>query len=293
MSSSSSSSSSIPIVLVCTGNYQEYIETCVKQLLLFENKNIVLILDAAFSHHITGHKRFKGITIVTTESLSQKRIKEFNQSTHLDSGFRGGFWRHCSSRFIYILEYMIQANIQNCFHLENDNMVYANLAKLFRDYDKGVSWICKDNPTRCIPSIMFLNRSQLADYLEKRNNNDNDMYTWGSCDNKNVKLLPICAEGADEKTDYVFDAAAIGQYLFGADPRNNFAGPGMVNTDCTFVRYDKYKLEWRFNEKTKLWYPVLIDKGKAIPIINLHMHCKNLRLAYSKEPASNSFISKK
>jgi hypothetical protein len=73
----------------------------------------------------------------------------------------------------------------------------------------------------------------------------------------------------------IFDAAAIGQYLGGIDPRNgkNFQG---FKREHSYLDLDNCQFEWNEDHLGKK-IPVMIIDGDKIPIYNLHVHCKNLR----------------
>jgi hypothetical protein len=72
----------------------------------------------------------------------------------------------------------------------------------------------------------------------------------------------------------VFDGCAIGQYLFGIDPihHNNpsESSIGFINKINLF-KPSKLNILW----KNKC--PFIIINNSEIPIVNLHMHCKNLK----------------
>ena len=72
----------------------------------------------------------------------------------------------------------------------------------------------------------------------------------------------------------LFDAAAMGQYLGGVDPRNDQSVTvGFVNETCV-VKYNNYTFYWIVINEIKK--PFIQIDGNMIPIFNLHVHCKNL-----------------
>lgn len=73
----------------------------------------------------------------------------------------------------------------------------------------------------------------------------------------------------------IFDAAAMGQYLGGVDPRNNSSNTvGFVNETCV-IKYNKYDIF--FESVNGIEKPFLKVEGKTYPIFNLHIHSKNLK----------------
>jgi len=71
---------------------------------------------------------------------------------------------------------------------------------------------------------------------------------------------------------FIFDAAAMGQYLGGVDnPRDT---RGFINESCA-IRYDLHQFEWEIIDGIKK--PFLVMKnGQRKPIFNLHIHCKKV-----------------
>jgi hypothetical protein len=78
---------------------------------------------------------------------------------------------------------------------------------------------------------------------------------------------------------YLFDAAAMGQYLGGVDPSNTSVNTvGFVNESCA-VRYDRYRFVWETIDGMRKPFLVVVGKGETntkIPIFNLHIHCKRV-----------------
>ena len=68
----------------------------------------------------------------------------------------------------------------------------------------------------------------------------------------------------------LFDARAIGQYIGGIDPRNDpNVGPGYINPDSLF-RVNLINVEWRLDNNN-----LYIPYACGLPVVNLHIHCKN------------------
>ncbi|MEX0961462.1 MAG: hypothetical protein WDZ28_01230 [Simkaniaceae bacterium] len=72
---------------------------------------------------------------------------------------------------------------------------------------------------------------------------------------------------------YIFDAAALGIYFDGHDPRGNAEqGPGAIHWKSLFDP-SIFEYEWLINEDG-LRYPILKYLDKTYRIINLHIHSK-------------------
>lgn len=220
-----------------------------------------------------------------------------------------GFWRYTSERFLYLWDLINNLDLENVFHLENDNMLYVNLNQmlsLFQENYPGIG-VTIDNDDRCIPGFVWIsNKSsmkKLADYfLLHASTGLNDMQVLGKYKKYecclNVDSLPIIMEEykhyyalktpsglKTKKTaayynninmfNGIFDAAAIGQYLGGIDPIHKNSAPGFLNESCIF-RCDRLKFIWEKDQQNrKIPFAVFLDK--KYPIFNLHIHSKRLK----------------
>jgi hypothetical protein len=275
------------VILVDTGYYQEYILDNIRNLQLFGN-NVTIIIDRAFEPNFS---EFQNLNIIYTEELNSY---SFDERTQLDRNFRNGFWRSCSKRFFYIYDYMKQFNKTNCFHVENDVMVYRNLSEIHIPEEKIM--LCMDSKNRCIPSIMFFpNYHFLEKALENYNYSLNDMENFANFYNNTEYCtnFPIIKDNTylgENFTDFntIFDAAAIGQYLGGVDPQNQSGDTrGFINETCE-IDYSKYKFYWC--KKDSLYIPHININNEMIPIVNLHIHSKNLKNFMSNCPVENRYI---
>ena len=86
----------------------------------------------------------------------------------------------------------------------------------------------------------------------------------------------------------IFDAAAMGQYLGGVDKRNQDGDTrGFVNETC-IVKYNNFEFFWI--KKDNLYRPHIYINLKYIPIINLHVHSKELNKFMGNNPLENKLI---
>ena len=169
-----------------------------------------------------------------------------------------------------------------------------------------------DNDDRCIPSFIYASdknsMSHLAAFMvENAYLGKNDMEVLGlykkQCPAK-IKNLPIIPDSYHEvyslesssgcktqdpsgysanfnKFQSIFDAAAIGQYFGGVDPRNGPSAPGFINELCLFNPAN-LNYEAKFDEQGRL-IPYLLFQDKKYRINNLHIHSKNLKQFLSKD----------
>lgn len=280
------------IVLVCIGLYQEYIQTCVAQLKVWGNNDIVVLTDSIELKEILKKKLPLSVEIIQILSEQCFGLAErFEECSLLDLQFRKGFFRHCFKRFVYLYGYLKTFQETNILHFENDIMVYRNMNTIQKYFTNEIHLVM-DSENRCIPSIMYF-----KDYicLEKCLENhvhwhENDMTFWAQCQRKfsnEIQTLPIIHDDKYHPfSKYyvddlgIFDAAAIGQYLGGINPENNnndssASTVGFVNETC-IVKYNDFSFSWLQTE-TNLWRPILkSNTGHHVYINNLHIHSKNL-----------------
>jgi len=264
------------VVLVHLYNHQTYIHDNIANLKRFHNNDIIVITDTKFI------PLFPTVQTIPIETL----IHGYNQYTDsIKNSFRGGFWQLASFRFQALLQYMKVNDVQNIVHLENDVMLFKNLDTIpFHDTSKIL--LTMDHPSRCIPGIMFIpNHNILETCMKCFQTCKNDMENWAISyyQNQNhIDCLPIFTNNQHFFTktfnhyNLIFDAAAIGQYLGGIDPRNKSGNTiGFVNETC-LIDYSKFPFTWILNSDN-IQTPFVTVDNKHIPVVNLHVHSKNLK----------------
>ena len=94
----------------------------------------------------------------------------------------------------------------------------------------------------------------------------------------------------------IFDGASIGQYLGGVDKKNDINDTrGFINETC-IVKYNNFKFQWI--QENNLYKPYLLyfdnisNQDIKIPIINLHIHSKELFKFMSNNPLETKYIEK-
>ncbi len=281
-----------------------YAETAFMQARLFNRDSpIVLIGNKKALQNFSSQA---DIIKISCESLPQTEEHVcFSKKSPLSKGF----WRSASERFLYLYDFMKEYRQNNVFHLEYDNMVYADLSELlpkFQAHYPGVA-ACFDNESRCIPGFVYISSPGAMKYLAKcfatqAKHGYNDMELLSvfkhSSGSKFVDNLPIVFEEytgehemrslaghtTEHRENYcknievfhsIFDAAAIGQYLGGCDPQHHAKSKaGFINESCLF-NPSLLSYEWEKDEKGRK-IPYAVYKNKKYRINNLHIHCKNL-----------------
>jgi hypothetical protein len=225
--------------------------------------------------HIINNNPEKIQKIEGFNSVFVENIIDY-KTINLDFGlnFRDKFFENCISRFFVLENYIREKDLRNVFHCEGDIYFQVSLEEIYKEVnDKNKLWSCRDSPSRLVCSIMFI-----PNYTKIKEFNDfsmsklstfgflNDMELLGMYDeiySFNTSYNPNCR--------YIFDAAALGQCLFGIDPRNS----DKVNTIGFINETSVYKPDFRnFNYRNGLWF----YKDKKIAL--LHIHSKDFTLIH-------------
>ncbi len=275
------------VILACLNNFQEYILVNIQQLVKLGHQNIYVITNKQFEDLFDEYK--SNIKLLFVEDLEDNDSFHFNQNSQLDNSFRGGFWKLTSYRFFVIYEFMKLYNIENVVHLENDVPIYYHCDLLLPYLNNRYLYIPFDCYQRNIASIVYIpNHSIYYEILKEYDFNKNDMENFSTIQKITnlIENFPIfkTMEMDDEfkfvTKNYnifkmIFDAAAMGQYLGGVDPRNQSGDTrGFVNETC-IVKYNHYQFVWKTgNDDIKR--PFLLCDEEELPIFNLHIHSKNL-----------------
>lgn len=296
------------VILVSVGNFQEYVLDNIKNLLLHDNRDIVLITEPAFFNKL---RLFPNVVLVDCADLETEQIAHYKtHSSIANRTFRNGFNLYCSCRLFYIYEYMKRHDLHNVVHIENDVMVYENLENLQGCFKEGGKVYAPfDTMSRVVPSFLYIPTYQSFEPIVR--NYDyvmNDMENLARFGDDVIAPLPIfpIIEGDGTEGDggvcdkfnkhyrdfnVLFDAAAIGQYLGGVDKRNTVVKDtrGFVNETCV-VKYDKYEFRWIRDDTTHLYVPYVKIQNTLYKIINLHIHSKELCHFFSNYPIEQKFI---
>jgi hypothetical protein len=275
------------IILVSAGNFQEYVLDNIKNLLQHKNTDITLITEREFFHKVADYPQ---VELVDCKELLSEEVLFYYNHSMLDRNFRDGFWLYCSLRLFYVYEYIKRNNLTNVIHIENDNLVYIDLELLRDKFVLEKVYVTCDSETRVIPGIIYIpNEEVLYNILKNYNIGKNDMENLGSSVIREyIEELPIINGAGSkynknyEKFGCIFDGAAMGQYLYGIDPRNKSGNTrGFINETCV-VKYNMYNFVWK--RENGLVCPYLLVEDECVKIINLHIHSKELQDVLKVEP---------
>jgi len=265
------------IVLCSINVYQDYILENIKQLLKLGNKNIYILTNSKFFDNFDEYK----------EKIKLIDCDEF-EVQHKNSE---DFWKLTSTRLFYVCEAMKKYDIKNVIHIENDVLLYYNPDILLNKFDQGYIYVPFDTFERNICSIMYIpDHIIFQKALDEYDFSKNDMFNFKGISEKTnlIKNFPIFINNHNDHVEnnneyefvtqnydtfnFIFDAAAMGQYIGGIHSDPNAIG--FISETC-IINYSNYSFVWETGIDNIKRPFILIDNNRY-PIFNLHIHSKNL-----------------
>lgn len=288
------------LVFVFLGkNFPNYASYALKLAKEYSGLNIRIITDEKH------YKKLKKINIQFNSLESFYVPDSFNEISHkisMPSKFRDGFWLRTLERFFVLEQFMTKFNCTRIFHAELDQLLF-NCSKLLSNLDnsgfKGIA-LPFHSPEKAIASVFYCNDvndlRSLVTSIENFENFENEMSyiaKWAYSNPEKIKILPTLGFLSNEFTDIekpilnffskkelegVCDAAQLGQWVGGEDPRNVPISQKPKNkfndTDSNFnlktVDLIKLKLDLQVNGDLIAEF----DNQQKVKVYNLHLHSK-------------------
>jgi hypothetical protein len=300
-------------MLVYIGYLREFVYDCVKQIKLWNPTSTIHLCINNNEHnkpYIEGLKEY--VNFVYIEDLEMTYQHKIFVQTYTNMSMNG-FWRYTMERFFVVEEAMRKLNLKNVFHLEIDNMIYFKVDEILekcKSVDKIL--IPSDSERRYIAGTCFINNPDSLNVLnryftEHCVNKDemhsimsftklhNEVDTWPVLPpGDNMSLIyedrKHCVNDINRISKYAelfggcFDAAAIGQQIFGIDKIHNINNTdGFVNKDSIFD-ISRVWFKWVKEDGELQRLCMSLDKQTWYPIFNLHIHSKELKRCLSDIP---------
>lgn len=265
-------------IILCSINiFQDYILDNINQLIKLGHKNIYVLTNAKYFDKFDAYKN--QIILIDCD--------EFDVTDNKSEDF----WKLTSTRFFYVCGAMKKYGIRDVIHIENDVLLYYNADVLLDKVDEKYIYIPFDSFERNIASIMYI-----PDYITFENAlkhydfSKNDMLNFKGISVKTnlVQHFPIFINNHNDhvenqqeyefvtqnfdKFNYIFDAAAIGQYIGGTHQDTNAIG--FINETCV-IKFNNYTFDWIIENNIRK--PIINIDNKKYRIFNLHIHSKNLQ----------------
>jgi hypothetical protein len=278
------------IIIVTLGTIPKYLDDCIKQISLTQ-RNYTIHLIKNSSSYYRNHNCL--ITDVESIPIGKNHAYFIKKSKLIKNKFRDFFWRFSTERLYVIDDYLQMQNLKDIVHIETDVLLYQDLEIIIPTL-KNYNFACvRDSDSRVIGSIIFIKNNEVSKRMSSiasEHINENDMVVLHHIEKKMVNTLCLPTGDKDNYKDdlkYIFDGASIGQFLGGIDPRNE---PKKIKSfinkikkifnkkeDIAFVNKDsnlnvsEWEIKWVNNKPYKKINSFLI------PIVNLHIHSKNLK----------------
>lgn len=241
-----------------------------------------------------------------TEYESNPELDQLLNAKSFNLSFRNGFWRYSLERLFAMAYLHEQRPDRSLLHIESDVLLLQGFPlKNFTSVGK-IAWMTVD-PKKDIASLMFfpdvlaskIFLDDLVDFVTNAKS-PTDMTALNHLRTENPNkycLLPTWNRGLPELTSKstiesvtasvfgggLFDAAGIGMWLTGFDPRNSygftkfFATVDLKNAGF-HIDPSAYSLE--FSDDGKLFYR---NNQDLFQVYNLHIHSKSPKI-FSKNP---------
>lgn len=219
-----------------------------------------------------------------------------SKAVELDPEFWGGFWYKTIERFFVLRDWMHAEGEQRLFHAELDNLVFdlSGLAARLDGSGRGL-FVPRSSEDRALASLIYVNNptalNAFCDFVGKESRTliDNQLLarfvtafpdlgvalpteSFFSTVESNAplpwKVLSATRAGG------VFDAAAVGQWLFGIDPR--------LQKWCLRNRFRNEELLVDVSGMRFVWNEVdarllcTFRDSPPVNLYNLHVHSKIL-----------------
>lgn len=267
------------------------------------------VKNSELSIRLIGRSDFKKIATRAGAKFTSiedfYRPSEFEESSKniiLPHNFRNGFWLKTLERFFVLKQFMQVTDKTSIFHAELDQLLF-NCSKLFQylenSEDKGL-FLPFHTPDKAVASIFYCNKIEfLENFLNFSNRNEsfqNEMEMlakWGKKNLDKIFLLPTIAtelvgnlvfeaQGFNvlksSKVGGIVDAAQLGQWVGGEDPRNlSFRMTPTnhyVENDLTGILSEEQLKNLKFNLSKDFVLTCVSESYQTFNIFNLHLHSK-------------------
>lgn len=217
-----------------------------------------------------------------------------------ESNFRSGYWRYTLERLLSLEAYHCDFPDEKIIHLESDVILFPNFPFEQIDMLSKVTWMdhssSGDIATIVFSPSWFSSKEFSTQLIEEYSNgggSDMDVLLRLRKKSNDYATLPTLNEATQDfaNTQFensthfsssevsqfpgIFDAAGLGMWISGVDPRNNF-GFTVIHTrtliDNGVIIVDPSKMDFHLSQEGNLF---IQKQGYGIPVYNLHVHSKD------------------
>lgn len=259
---------------------------------LFPDKKITLITDSSvFTDNIDADVGIYAAKFDSTYSY-------VNNLLNHPKDFRNNFWFTSLSRLMALCDYVNETHL-SVLHIESDVLVSDDFPiDQFQGLDRPLAYTMLGD-LRAVASIFFLRDAEAARHLRQyisdsvtQDPHATDMTILGDYQRNHPDFVRILASFPEarsefstlmteeirndfrysfEKFDGYFDAADIGQFLMGDDPRNH-RGVKIVRGKQKTSYLDPSAITYSYSNKRKF---LNLESKNSEKIYSLHIHSKD------------------
>jgi hypothetical protein len=234
-----------------------------------------------------------------------KEINALFEGKKLDIKFRNGFWRYTLERLLAInMVHNLRPNTSQ-IHIESDVLLLPGFPMSYFSKLEKISWLESSDNSDIASIIYFPNQNLTENFANhiliyiRDNSSPTDMHAlyclrkkyptiYGLLPSKNENFPKLEMRNSDLSNQEVplngiFDAASIGMWLTGIDPRNSYGitryfSTVQLSSSKFFIKPQVYPLNFVHGEG--LYF---IDGPNKLQIYSLHIHSKS-RSIFSNKP---------
>ena len=229
------------------------------------------------------------------EDFYKKTDKIFPKGVGFSSTFNNGFWLKTTERFHVLEQFMHFYNYQTIFHAELDNLIFDidTLNCTLNKLGKGI-FVPRDAVNRGIASLIYINNANSLSKITSFYSNNpsviahNDMDILGSLSTHDCDFhsLPTESESFTKNFDSngqiihshqtggIFDAASIGQYILGFDPKivaKIFVHNCIYNEN---LHFDFSRVSFELDVDKCISQMTELQSKSSKKLYNIHVHSK-------------------
>jgi hypothetical protein len=259
--------------------------------LIASRKNIAIVQKNQYR----PQSRLKAVLLHNSENIPKSDAHvEYTKRSMLDRSFRDGFWYLATLRFFVLHDFIRYQEIGSALHLENDVVLYTDPISLQTAFENFSGLAVPLDRTRAIPGIVWCSDERILRGLTESMLNLHmldDMRTFGLfCENNShlVRPLPTIPTGyamslglaldryshGESAFGGIFDAAAIGQYLGGVDPRNTSGETRFFRNENSDLDLAHFDFSWDYEDGIRM--PVISYGQSRTRVHAIHVHSKNV-----------------
>jgi hypothetical protein len=261
---------------------------------LFPDFTVVLITDVRASIKI-NKDNFRKSYIITTDDY-----QTLNNNLSHPKSFRDNFWFTSLARIYALCDYVVSNNV-SILHIESDVLLSGDLPIVsFVKCDRPIAFTVVGRDSG-VASIMWIENAQAATRLReysaqsaRKDSTTTDMKMLGRFQKDNPELVRVLASFPTEignsyrllppqiledffytadLFDGLFDAADVGRYLLGDDPRNH-RGIKILRRELDTSYFSPREVKYVYS-KSRNFLDIESDSNKRY--FSLHIHSKNTK----------------